>query len=324
MTTTIEAPSDVTSKKSVAATPEVPIELLGRTTRELSAQIALRSQLDIARSRLIGAREELAAAEARVGTEVPVNADGEVVDADDRGIVGYRKLGAQGAGVVTDAKTKKPGAKERLAQVERDVQVLEAGIWDVDGDVLERARSIAEEYEAQSAAGLQGQLDEIQKDRDRCRAKFNEYEALLAAATRELEELDVRGMRDGANVAKDVARLEEHKVKLEHQVRAGASVLKRTNRETEPRFRKLTSAIEVAKQREAAEQEARELAELSRKIAARLRRLVDAVNAVYREEAALTALRSDLPTVRLSGDLDRGGLFRSWAHAMLERLDVDA
>jgi len=100
-------------------------------------------------------------------------------------------------------------------------------------------------------------------------------------------------------------------------------VLQRTLEETEPELRALTSALDVAEAREAAEQAAAEQAELSRKIAAALRRLVDAVDAVYREEAALTALRSDLPAVRLSDNLDRGGLFRTWAKAMLERLEGD-
>lgn len=306
MTSTIAAPSTI-----AAAVSDVPLDLLSKTSRELAGEIALRARLEIARALLIGARDALNAAQARVGTTVEVRED----DTPDGAIIGHRFLGAKSAGV--------SDAQARVEQAEREIHELEAGVWAVDDAVVELARAIAEEHEALPSAKLRAELSRIDADRGRRREDLAEFEALCAAAKRELADLDDRSARGGETLTKDIAKLEAFVEQREREVRARAVALQRTLEESEPELVTLRSALDVAEEREAAEKAAIEEAELSRKITAAVRRQLAAVRELYAAEAALTALRSDLPGVSFTRDMGRSrDIFMNWVRGFLG--DADA
>ena len=294
---------EIAAPSNIAATNDVPLDLLSKTSGELAGEIALRARLATARSLLIGAREDLAAAQARVGTKVEVRED----DTPDGAIVGYRFLGAKSAGITE--------AQARIDELVREIRELEAGIWHVEDAVLERARAIAEEHEALPSAKLRAEIDRIEVERARWRESLAESEALLGAAQRERADVDD---------PKDVSKLEVLVARRTREVSARRDALRQTIDETEPALVTLGSALGVAEAREAAEQAASEQAELSRKIVAAVRRQVDAVRELYAAEAALTALRSDLPAVSFTRDLGRTrAIFETWALAYLGEADAD-
>jgi hypothetical protein len=296
MTSALEAPPDGASK-DVTTSRTVPIELRSKTSAQISAQIALIAQLEAAASLLIGAREELAAAKARVGTNVPVFED------DGRGRqvqIAWRELGPDSAGV--------PKAQQRIEQIERDTRVLEGGIWDVDLEVLELARAIAGEREALPPAQLRAEADRIEAGRTRRREELAESEALLAAAQRERADVDD---------PKDLARLE---VLVARRTREGADrreALRRTIEETEAELTTVRSALGVAEGREAEEREANESAERDRQGVAAVRRVAQALDDLIQAEAELGALRPDLLVVSFSTALARSReIFTPWARSI--------
>ncbi|MDQ2913637.1 MAG: hypothetical protein M3T56_10310 [Chloroflexota bacterium] len=215
MSVATEAPP---AKDDQLAADSVPTDLRWKTAAELRDQVATREELAEKRVELAAAQAELA--EAKRGQ---TGFTGNETENETEVIHGRIRLVAQ--------------EKAHVERVEREIQRLEAWIWEPVHDVrlLQAALEAAETRKVRPSLETRADLLRLDEQRARRREAFEESSALLAAAKRELADLEDRAVNKGESVGRDIAKFEALVAQREREVRARTVAVNREIDETRER-----------------------------------------------------------------------------------------